>query len=339
MGSFNTACMVSQQVIVPGAETFILPIQQQATYNPVEIMKDNKELSQYGCAHTSCYPTAFWGYAGPLIHGKYDDYGRFELINTNDNKMNIIEFFNYLNKNAFNTKQGKNQYHDHAFDMNSLYDPKKEYSFDELENIWNKVWDVTQENRVFVSNYQGEARNLQFAVIHHVAAEYLIDTVNKYKSYSGQSYDQKAYFKNYMQSQTARMIEIFEHKKELGDIFSFLGSQLGSLSNYGIGEQEGAYISQYYNSWNLVMDSMDKFVLENPNTKELSEELIDELFAVFETQIKHRYIHMGLDSFNIKLSPMVYASQDYDNSTGKSYAKMIKEVSGKITKEIKANNN
>lgn len=55
MGSFNTACMVSQQVIVPGAEALILPIHQQATYNPVELVKDGEETSHYGFAHTTCY--------------------------------------------------------------------------------------------------------------------------------------------------------------------------------------------------------------------------------------------------------------------------------------------
>ncbi len=44
----------------------------------------------------------------------------------------------------------------------------------------------------------------------------------------------------------------------------------------------------------------------------------------------------GLDLFNIRLSPMVYAGQDYDNSEGKSFAKMIKSVSSSINKEIKA---
>lgn len=54
MGSFNTSCMVSQQTIVPHAHAVILPISQQATYNPVELIKGGKELSQYGFAHTSC---------------------------------------------------------------------------------------------------------------------------------------------------------------------------------------------------------------------------------------------------------------------------------------------
>lgn len=337
MGSFNTSCMVSQQVIVPGAETIILPIQQQATYNPVEISKDGKEMSQYGFAHTTCYPTAFWGYAGPMIRGTYDDYGRFNLDNTPENNVNLNAFFNTLIETAFNSKQGDNEYHDHAFDIHSLYDTKKEYSFAELEGIWEKVWDVAQENRVFVSNYQGEPRNLQFAVIHRAAADYLIDSVGKLTNYSGQSYEQKSYFKNYIQSQLTRMLEVFKDKKKVSDTFTFFASQMTSLSNYRIGEQEGAYISQYYDNFSSVMDAIEAFSEKNPNTTELPEELIDTLFEIFEPQIQHRYLHVGLDHLNIKLSPMVYASQDYDNDMGKSFAKMIRSVSSQVNKEIKAN--
>lgn len=64
---------------------------------------------------------------------------------------------------------------------------------------------------------------------------------------------------------------------------------------------------------------------------------MDKLFDLFKSQIDHRYIHVGLYWFNIKLSPMVYASQDYDNTTGKSFAKMVRSVGAQINKEIKQN--
>lgn len=337
MGSFNTACMVSQQVIVPGAEAVILPIHQQATYRPVELVKDNKEISQYGFAHTTCYPTAFWGYSGPIIRGKYYDYGCFEIFNIEENRINMISFFNHLFSDSFITKEGENKCHDVSFNMSSLYNPKKEYSFEELQDIWNKIWEVSQENRLFVSDYQGHPRNLQFAVMHRAAADYLIDYVNKANSYEDISYEQKTYFKHYIQGQLDRMIKVFENKKELGDTFSFFASQLTSLSGYRLGEQEGCHISYYYDNWELVMNAVDDFRAKNEDLSKLSDELIETLFDLFKSQIDHRYIQVGLNWLNIKLSPMVYASQDYDNSTGKSYAKMIRSVGAQINKEIKAN--
>lgn len=329
--------MVSQQVIVPGAEVVILPIHQQATYHPVEISKDGKELSQYGFAHTTCYPTAFWGYAGPMVRGKYDDYGRFEIFDTEQNRVNMLSFFNYLLTDSFVTKQGENEYHDHAFDMKSIFDTTKEFSFEELVKIWDSVWEVAQENRIFIADYDNVPRNLQFAVIHHSAAAYLIESVNTSSSYDNNSYEQKTYFKKYIQGQLDRMIKIFENKKELGDTFSFFASQMASLSNYRIGEQEGCYISRFYDNWDPIMDAFNDFKENNKDISKLSDELIDVLFEHFKPQLDHRYLHVGLDYLNIKLSPMIYASQDYDNSTGKSFAKMVRSVSADINKEIKAN--
>lgn len=337
MGSFNTSCMVTQQTIVPNAEAVILPIIQQATYNPVEMTKDGQDFSQYGFAHTTCYPTAFWGYCGPMFRGTYDDYGRFDLDDTPENKINLVSFFNHLLDKSFTTKQGENQYHDHGFDMAKLFERKKEYTFAELESIWEAMWDVTFENRLFVANYQGEPRNLQFAVMHRAAADYLIDTVNQFKGYDKKSYEQKTYFTNYVQDQLSRMIGLFKHKKELGDTFSFFGTQLSSLSSYLLGQNEGCYIGHYYDSFNEIMDLIDEHVKNNPQTETVSKDLIDKLFDIFKVQLDHRYIHEGLNYLNIKLSPMVYASQDYDNSVGKAYAKMIRSVSSQINKEIKAN--
>lgn len=329
--------MVTQQTIVPGAEAVILPISQQATYNPVEMTKDGQELSQYGFAHTTCYPTAFWGYSGPMFRGTYDDYGRFNLDKTEENRINLVSFFNTLLDKSFTTKQGENEYHDHGFDMQTLYQKKTQYTFAQLEKIWDSIWEVTFENRLFVSNYQGEPRNLQFAVMHRAAADYLIETVNKFKSYDNNSYEQKAYFTNYVQEQLSRMIGLFKHKKELGDTFSFFGTQLSSLSSYLLGQNEGCYIGHYYDNFNEVMDLIDQHVTNNPEGETFSQELIDNLFNLFKVQLDHRYIHEGLNYLNVKLSPMVYASQDYDNSVGKAYAKMIRSVSSQINKEIKDN--
>lgn len=335
MGSFNTSCMVSQQIIVPGTEVIILPIHQQATYDAVELVKDDKQVSSYGMSHSSCYPTAFWGYAGPMIAGTYNDYGCFLLDDTEENISNLLYFFQELQKSVFETKQGENPYHDHGIKMDEIYNHKATYTFDQLVEIWDKIFEVAQENRLFIES-SGVPRNLNFAVIHHITAKYLIDTVNNMKSYSGQSYEQKSYFNDYINHDVKRMMEIFGDKKESGDIFSFFTAQLGSLSNYALGSNEGTYLSQYYNSFNEVMDIMEPYTSSNI-LKEVTQESIDQLFEVFKSQLNHRHLHMGLVHYNIKLSPMVSASQDYDNTTGKDYAKMIRAVSSQINKEIKEN--
>ena len=98
MGSFNTTCMVSQQVIAPNDEVVIFPIVPQSSYSPVELIdKDGSCVEAYGHSSSSCYPTAFWNYAGPMLIGTYDDYGKFELENTVNNINNINNEYNHNN--------------------------------------------------------------------------------------------------------------------------------------------------------------------------------------------------------------------------------------------------
>jgi hypothetical protein len=48
--------------------------------------------------------------------------------------------------------------------------------------------------------------------------------------------------------------------------------------------------------------------------------------------LKDRYVVRGLAELNLKLSPIVYASQDYSNEIGKAYAKFVRSVSSTVNK-------
>lgn len=333
MGSFNTTCMVTQQTIVPGADVIILPIHQQTSYQAFELLKDNKEISQFGLSRNNCYPTSSWGYAGPMFTGQYDDFGRFELSDSVENHTHLISFFNHLLSSSYSTKPDENDRYV-AFDMASLYTSKKEYSFSELHTIWNRLFEVTQDNRLFIS-VQNHPVNLQFAVIHRAAADYLIEYVAQQKSRQDISYEQKTYFKNYIQKRTEHLIKVFAEKKVFNEILDFFSFEIISLSGFCFGEQEDCTISSHYDIGKLIRIEFEDFMAKNEGATCFSDTLIDNLFNLFKTQIDHRYLHTGLDYFNIRLSPMVFSPQDYDNSLGKNYAKMIRSVSSQINKDIK----
>ena len=339
MGSFNTTCLVSQQTIVPHAQCVIIPIKQQSTFNPVSLTNPSdksKSFLTYGVANSTCYPTCFWSYSGPLIYGSYDDYGQFELNESSINEAALIQFFNHLFDNALQTNSGENQYHDIPLDFQSLYSPSQQYSFSQLLEIWEKIWTVSQEHRLFVFDYNRNPRPLQFAVIHHLAAEYLINSYSSIIDYNKQSYEQKSYFHSYVTSVFTRITEFFKNHNKDTLNHSFFVSKIATLQDFRIGQQEGAHFSNYYNNYDTVMDIIEKYFKQNPNALILSDSVIDELFKHLYDQIQHCYLHAGLDLFNIRLSPMVYSGQDYDNSEGKSFAKMIKSVSASINKEIKS---
>lgn len=337
MGSFNTTCFASQQTIIPGAKCVIIPIAQQATFNPVPIEKNGEQFAPWGIANSTCYPSCFWGHSGQIIRGTYYDYGRFELDETIENTMALVSLFQELLENSYVTKQGKNEYHDIPFNMQELYNPQELYSFEELLEIWEKIWDVTQEHRLFINDYHKSPRQFQFAVMHEKTAQYLIDKVSSFSSYGGQSYEQKSYFKDYVQSKLSRVIDFFNKKEARNpkEAFSFFSMQISSLDNYRIGDQEGTYLSIHYNHYEAVENIIDKFVTNNTDLTQVSNQIIDELFNVFKPQLDHRYIHAGLDHLNIKLTPMVYAGQDYSNDIGNAYLEMIQSVNQSINDEIK----
>lgn len=329
MGSFNTTCFVSQQTIVPGAKCIILPIIQQSTYDEIELISpDNSfETSVLGHAHTTCYPTCYWGYYGPLITGTYYDYGKFEIDNSGENIKSLKFLFNKLLSDSFKTKQGENEYHDVAFDMSSLYSPETEYSFEQLIGIWDEIWMVTCEHRLFVRNYKHQPRSFQFAVMHQKSAEYLINMVSNEKSWDGMSYHQYNYFENFVKSKLGKFVD--ETKEVPPELLEFVFWRIESLDGYRVGDSEGSFISSLYRSPNGVID-----ILQTMVSGDFSK--MPELFQLYKTQLDHRYIHRGLDDLNIKLSPMVYASQDYSNDIGSAFLEMVKNVNADINAEIKA---
>ncbi len=336
MGSFNTSCFVSQQIIVPGASAAILPIMQRSTFKPVELVLDGKEFSCYGIASSVCYPTAFWDYSGPIIWGTYDDYGRFELHNTPENKNNLVNFFNILYSRVYITELGENECHEISFNIRALYNSQQSYSFEELEKTWDEIWNVAHEHRLFIKDYKGWPRPLQFAVMHQEAADYLVNTVSKFKRYDGASFEQKTYFKKYVQQKLKTALEVCKDKDEelANRMLSFAASRISFLDNYYIGEGDAIFFWSFYNTNEQITDLIQDFLNSNQGTTEISNDLIDKMFEILKYNIQHRYINAGLDYFNLKLSPMVYAGQDYSNDTGKAYAKMIKTVSSKIFKLI-----
>lgn len=340
MGSFNTTCFVSQQTISTDDEVVVIPISQQTSYSPVELISNgksgDKKYSKYGHTSSTCNSTAFWSYEGPLLKGKYDDYGRVTFDDTPENKEYINLFLTNLSSKVFNVIEGENKSHDIPLIFSDIYNPKNNYSFEELISIMDKVWEVSNESRLFVKNYLGEPVNLSFSIMHKATADYLIDSVNNKTNWAGDSLEMTSYFHTYLNKKLKRHIDIFSDKKEFSDIINFYSFQIPSLQEYSIGSDEGTHISNLYGYLDKSIDTVVNYFKEHTDKREIPLELSDLLFQYFKPQIEHRYIDQGLNDLNIKLSPMVYADQDYDNSLGNSYLAMVKSVNKTINNNIKA---
>lgn len=334
MGSFNVACMASHQVITPNTEVIIFPIYQESSFNPIKISNNNQHFSPYGISHSNCYPNAFWNYAGPLIRASYSDYGTFELLNTKENIDNIIQFFNHLFIKSFKTEKGMHEYRDSSFNIKEIYNSKSTYSFNELSSIWKEIEHAITNNRLFVSDYNEQPRQLKLTAIHHITADYLIELYNTTTTFSNLSLEMKSYFKYYVQTQLQRVINRKIDNDNTSKQFDFLGHKIAMLDGYNINGRE---ISIFYDKFEPILDIVNEFHKKNPNKTQLPNNIINNLFKEHYSQIQHRYIHNSLDMLNIKLYPLFSASQDNENIMGQNYAKMITTVSEKINQEINQN--
>ena len=344
MGSFNTTCMVSLQTIVPGASVVLLPITQSMTYSPVDVSYgDLDKYSLYGVSESTCYSNAFWQYVGTSFTGKYDDYGCFNLFDTTENQNNLIHFFNFLSARSCITQQGENEYHDLGFDISKEYSTNIKYTFDQLISIWNYIWTAIAKNRVFVTNGRRPPALLQFAVMHQQASDYLIKLAcgHKYGKEASMAHIRTT-FEGYIKDKLLDRMTGFD-EDSITKACQSASYSIPSLSNYPFWSNQGYnYMALYTNVISKTIDLLAKFATPPEPGVEIDprnyENLTSDLFAIFRTHLELIYLEHGLDSLNIKLSPMVYSSQDYENDLGKGFTRMVKTVSAAINKEIKEYN-
>lgn len=338
MGSFNTTCFASMQTIVPETETYIFPIQQETTYNKVKISKENKVFKQFGPSHSTTSPTAFWSYCGPLIKGKYDDYGRFILNDDEQNQINLEDFFFQLSSKIFVTHEGENTSHDLPLNFSTLYSNEKTYSFNELVKIWNSLWEVSQEQRLFVADYDGNPCSLNFAVMAKRTADYLINYKNNQTDWKENSIDMKTVYFSFIEPTLNKIEKIIQELKEITDktaqehkkiFLDFAIMDMANMRNLRINDD---HISTYYNLENIseiVKEHIGEDGLEDIDI--LKNKLFNESLPVLE----HIYLNSALSDLNIKLIPNYYADQDYHNEMGDLYKNMIIAVNKEIKKDIK----
>jgi hypothetical protein len=188
MGSFNTSCFVTQQIIKPDDAVVLFPIFQEKG-GAVDVVPDPGQplitASHPQFTSSTCHQTAFWEYGGPTLEATYADYGRFTLLNTPQNIAHLTSFFESLHSNLCEVKPGDNDCHDHPLRFRDLFDPIKTYSFAELSEIWETLSEMIHESRLFVRKlgYVNDIRPLAFAVVHTSTFRHTIDLYESFEDF------------------------------------------------------------------------------------------------------------------------------------------------------------
>lgn len=351
MGSFNTTCFASNQTIASGDNCHVLPILQQSTFDLVTVTLLGKTEQLFGIANSNCYSDCFWRPAGSWIPATYDDYGRVQLQLDALTRNKLLTFFLGVYKNCPQVVQGDNPCHDLPFDFPSFLREKapdvlqvlsavRQYEQsasvegdaldEELTACWDYVFEVAAKNRLFMRDASGKKlRPLQFAMLHDRAFDSLIALVSATKGWDDESYEPEAFLQRTFDGATAASNERLELSTEEDP------TRTGLMKNF-----------LFASSWREGLSRLDvgnnyPRAMETGMTHRLCEKLAagvitkEEFFEAFKPLLRDRYVLAGLNSMNLRISPMVYAGQDYSNSEGAAYAQFVATVSKGVTKDRK----
>ena len=340
MGSFNTTCFVSNQTLSSGNQCYVIAIKQNCGYQPVNVSQGDIKDTATSFSSSSCYPDAFWEPVSEFISATYDDYGQVIFDNAPENTQRIVDLYNELQGLTYTTAQGENAYHDHAFDAAQL----KVLSIDKA---WAYLWDVAvHENRVFVPGYnKNSPRQLTFAIISKAAYDYIICMSESYVGYRKESNKREDVINSWL---TEEQPKIKEHR-DLAKVAEALSNDGTSKTATQQSELNYAPIRGAFYLESSLRELLKRSNVNAPSlgttyerryayAKEIAATgvISPELMANLVKEMEFGYVMCGLDALNIKISPMVYASQDYDNSVGRDYAKLVRSVSATISKQQKA---
>lgn len=332
MGSFNVSCCASQQTIAPGDRCFVLPIIQARTYNLVEMKFDGNMHKEFGIAHQTCYPNAFWEPFGSYIEAEYDDYGQVKLVNSPLNCQRLVSFICTLAQSAPQVVEGSNSAHDCAFDLPAFIaenttalhtmlsgdtlkaeDSSLPDLFDECETVWGYIWEVGQEQRLFAGDARRNLRPLQFAILHGVAYDNLVAMAEKF------------WDKSEVVNKVLDMAKKYGGHKNLP--FEMISWPIETAYRDAVSRiasmESGVYPGENEEVINIAKDFVDG---------RLSDE---ETSAALSSVIEPRLITGIMQWLNLRFSPIVYAGQDYSNEIGAAVAKFISKTAKEVSKARK----
>jgi hypothetical protein len=356
LGSFNTTCFASQQTIAPGDECYVWPIIQQSGYTPVELVHKEETHAVHAVTYSTCHPNRFWTPYGCLIAAKYDDYGSVALTDTPLNRQRIFHLLCSLYAQNLVVREGENKSHDVAFDFRSeaaklapnllshldrfkrsgspmmvalaelpLEVLQEDHAFPELVELWNAMWHVSQEHRLFGISTLQFLRPVQFAVMHRAAYDRLIALAEEGRSWNRSSLVRRPFLQSALaQAREDRNTFMLKHatldKLDLMASIMYKDWLREHLS--AAGTISGVF---YYQE---ALELAGITTAEEPGSAE-EQQLIERLVLALDM----RYVLEGLSRLNLHLGPIVYAEQDYSNAIGQDYAAFVQGISEKITRQ------
>jgi len=340
MGSFLYTCMSSNQTIIEEMDVIIMPIVQKTGYRPCKLTKGKKEISAPQAFESNVYANCFWSAAGMYFQGYAEDYGRQVLYDTEKNRISLLILLSMLEKEAYTTEAGENQYHEKGFDFKKIINKYKSFNkffpkdpkdkeqikedtlaslnWNQCLELWEEIHELIMKNQVFVTSYSGEPRQLSLAVTLQDSFDYL--SKNFKDSFTYERFKERF---DKEKELIVNMVKDKKTKKAIKEAMS-MGRRFFHLSIETSGEATDLryatyerYLNDYYEM------SSNPAVFTDKNTQEAYFEDLEYIF-------KFSHFQSALFSYGITISPVIYSGQDYQNDKGSNYSKFVQEMEAKV---------
>ena len=332
MGSFNTACFASRQVITPGDQVVLIPIMQYVG-EPVEIIdrfKTGESLFPLAPFQTTCYSTCFWRYFSQFIEAEYDDYGEFTFTESPDNIERVRHMLKKLGDEMFETKLGENQYHDVAINIPKIDDNS---DLEAIKLAWGEIMNGVFESRVFVKNFYGRPVAFSIASMLRITFDELLSIVSKEKLYDGTKLDIDSMCIHGFKSGFSLFSDIDESTEK------YLASNLVSLAFNNaryLGGYSGIEVEHPINSSKIDEDAaLLAFRQYTTSGNKDFSAMVELVKPKVEWPMKNLLVNAALGRMEIRIEPSYYVGQDYSNDIGVMYKKFVTKVSKEHTKSLK----
>lgn len=333
--AYCIACGLTNQVISAGDPCQVVPIRQQRSHDPVVMRVGAEQRVRSGFANTIVGPTAFWAPMGAFVAGVYnDDFARVDPIDTPHNRRAMLEFFLDLEATApwiqagtqrpernieFNMPQVlKTQAPQLAPFVASRHVASAELAtvpFAEFEAIWQVIWDVAAEQRLFATDPDGHALAVSFTAIHQAAFSQMVKFTVQHIMGDAGSAPTAAYLAHLVAWANALVARVTTQGGEINPQVrqSLVATKVTEGMRLGL-------------TASATHELLFPFMLSHLAliTRHINRELnAEELLAAIQPAWEAVYVLKGMTDLNLKFAPYGYAGQDYANEKGRAYAHLV----------------
>lgn len=338
MGAHNTTCFASQQTIALYDKCRVVAIRQAATYTAVRGMHNSEPFTQYGVCSSTCGPDSFWEPVGDFIEAEYEDSGRVILGCNPSNLVNVLFFLQAMLQGAAEVFEDDEDAVPFSFSkfvestapdvfaivsgtqsgiLNAgLHSTCIDVLWPQVVACWDRVWEIAEEHRQFYAPPNMLLRPLQFAIIHEAAYNALAPIGLNIQP-SEMRAKQRALFDRALATSAEWAARLADNNNVLYKILFVdrVPREFDSLSPSG---------NLRYGGNDYVVTSVIDAYLAGEHTK-------DECFESLQPWMAGRHCLRALDNLNLRLSPMVFTTQDYTNQIGQKYSAFVQDVSKTVT--------